>query len=65
MKSFRTQKYYRKAYELTNQGNHHEAINKYFLTINLLPNFFEAIDNRAFCKMDLGLLPKAIEDFKC
>lgn len=57
-------KYYKEAHGLTTQGNHFEAINKYSIAINLLPNFFEAIDNRAFCKMDLGMLSEAIEDFQ-
>lgn len=57
-------KFYKEAHGLSSQGNHVEAINKYSIAINLLPNFFEAIDNRAFCKMDLGMLPEAIEDFQ-
>jgi hypothetical protein len=39
-------KYYKEAHGLTSQGNHVEAINKYSIAINLLPNFFEAIFNR-------------------
>jgi tetratricopeptide (TPR) repeat protein len=41
-----------------------EAIEKYTSAISLLPNFFKAIDNRAFCKMDLGAWEDAIEDFE-
>ena len=33
-------------------------------TLELKTDIFEAIDNRAFCKMDLGLWADAIEDFK-
>lgn len=57
-------KYYKEAHDLTTGGNHLGAIHKYSIAINLLPNFFEAIDNRAFCKMDLGMFPEAIEDFQ-
>jgi tetratricopeptide (TPR) repeat protein len=34
------------------------------MAIYLFPQFFEAIDNRAFSKMDLGLWSDAIKDFK-
>ncbi|BAV06319.1 Tetratricopeptide repeat-containing protein [Filimonas lacunae] len=57
------QRYYSTAYEFTNQQLHHEAIDAYSKAIDLLPYFYEAIDNRAFCKMDLGLWDEAIEDF--
>jgi tetratricopeptide (TPR) repeat protein len=33
------------------------------MAINLYPTLYEAIDNRAFCKMDLGRWREAIEDF--
>lgn len=57
-------KYYKEAYQLSNQKKHEEAIGKYSKAIELIPHFFEAIDNRAFCKMDLGRWKEAIEDFK-
>ncbi|MCA6364160.1 MAG: tetratricopeptide repeat protein [Bacteroidetes bacterium] len=57
-------KYYQTAYELTNEKKYHEAIDEYSKAVDLFPAFFEAIDNRAFCKMDLGLWNEAIEDFK-
>ena len=54
-----------------NQGNklsdckkYNEAINKYTKAIEILPSFYEAIDNRAFCYMDLGKIEEAIKDFK-
>jgi len=56
--------YYKAALKLTDEGEHYDAIDSYSKAIDLFPQFFEAIDNRAFCKMDLGLWSDAIEDFK-
>ena len=56
--------YYQSALKLTDNKNHNEAIDAYSKAIDLNPNFFEAIDNRAFCKMDLGLWAEAIKDFE-
>lgn len=56
--------YYNSGLALTNEKKPHEAIEAYSKAIDLMPQFFEAIDNRAFCKMDLGLWPEAIDDFK-
>lgn len=56
--------YYKAAAALTDEKKHFEAIDAYSKAIDLFPQFFEAIDNRAFCKMDLGLWADAIEDFK-
>lgn len=56
--------YYKSALGLTDEMKHNEAIDEYSKAIDLFPQFFEAIDNRAFCKMDLGLWSDAIEDFK-
>lgn len=56
--------FYQQAYELTNQQNHIGAIEKYSRAIELMPNFYEAIDNRAFCFMDLGKWNEAIEGFR-
>jgi len=55
--------YYKNGYSLTTDGNHLQAIDEYSKAIDLFPQFFEAIDNRAFCKMDLGMFKEAIEDF--
>lgn len=57
-------KYYQLAYGLSTRGEHRAAIEKYDLSIYMMPGFFEAIDNRAFCKMDLGLFNDAIDDFQ-
>jgi tetratricopeptide (TPR) repeat protein len=56
--------HYHVAYNLTNEGKFEEAIQEYTTAINLAPAFYEAIDNRAFCKMDLGRWRDAIEDFQ-
>ncbi len=56
--------YYQTAYQLTDDGKHEEAIEAYSKAIELLPTFYEAIDNRAFCKMDLERWSEAIDDFK-
>lgn len=57
------QKYYKDAYFLSENGQHEAAIGKYSVAIDLIPNFFEAIDNRAFSKMDLEQWLAAKEDF--
>lgn len=56
-------RYFHEGYSLTDQQKHDEAIEKYSMAINLFPTLYEAIDNRAFCKMDLGRWEDAIEDF--
>lgn len=55
--------YYQAGLRLTDEKKHYEAIDSYSKAINLMPNFFEAIDNKAFCKMDLGQWTEAIKDF--
>lgn len=57
-------KYYQEAYALTDLKQHEAAIEKYSRAIDLFPQFYEAIDNRAFCKMDLARWNEAIEDFR-
>lgn len=56
--------YYQAGLRLTDEKKHGDAIDSYSKAIDLVPNFFEAIDNRAFCKMDLGRWAQAIEDFQ-
>lgn len=56
-------KFYDEALQLTNQKAHQTAIQKYSKAIHLMPNFYEAIDNRAFSFMDLGEWKTAIEGF--
>ncbi|MEM8891551.1 MAG: tetratricopeptide repeat protein [Bacteroidota bacterium] len=56
--------FYLQANALSKNQDHTTAIHKYSQAIDLLPNFFEAIDNRAFSYMDLGKWTEAIEGFK-
>jgi tetratricopeptide (TPR) repeat protein len=49
---------------LTDEQKHEEAIDAYSKAADLVPLFYEAIDNRAFCKMNLGMWEAAIEDFQ-
>lgn len=56
--------YYKEGFRLTDEKKHYEAIDAYSKAIDLFPQFFEAIDNRAFSKMDLNLWSDAIDDFK-
>jgi len=57
-------KYYQSALKLTDENRYSEAIDAYSKAIDLVPSFFEAIDNRAFCKMDTGKWTEAIKDFE-
>lgn len=56
--------YYREGLRLSDAQKRMDAINEYSKAIDLFPQFFEAIDNRAFLKMELGLWKEAIDDFK-
>jgi tetratricopeptide (TPR) repeat protein len=55
--------HYRAGYDLTTHKQHLAAIAQYDLAIALIPAFFEAIDNRAFCLMDLGRWQDAVAGF--
>ena len=56
--------YYKEANRLADLHHYREAIQKYSIAIELVPVFFEALDNRGFCKMDIGDWGGAIEDFE-
>lgn len=56
--------YYQTALRLTGMNLDFQAIEEYSKAIDLIPQFFEAFDNRAFCKMDLGFYEEAMEDFR-
>lgn len=56
--------YYRAASALDDDGMKLEAINTYALAIDLLPMFFEAIDNRAFLQMEFGDCATALIGFE-
>lgn len=57
-------KLFKEAYYLSDADESEKSIEKYSEAIELIPNFFEAIDNRAFVKMDLSQWEDAIEDFE-
>lgn len=57
-------KFYQEAYSLSEQKDHQGAIQNYAKAVELIPNFFEAIDNMAFSYMDMGKWQEAIEAFK-
>lgn len=55
--------YFNEALGLSDQQLHWEAIDAYTKAADLFPMLYEALDNRAFVKMDLGLWQEAIADF--
>jgi tetratricopeptide (TPR) repeat protein len=57
-------RYFHEGYALTDEKKHEEAIRKYSIAVELFPLLYEALDNRAFCKMDLGRWQDAIDDFR-
>jgi tetratricopeptide (TPR) repeat protein len=56
--------YFQSGLRLTDEKKLYDAIDSYSKAVDLVPNFFEAIDNRAFCKMELGQCAEAIDDFQ-
>ncbi|MBA3693160.1 MAG: tetratricopeptide repeat protein [Acidobacteria bacterium] len=56
--------YYSKGNLLAEEKRFEESIDEYSKAIDLIPVFYEAIDNRAFSKMDLARWAEAIEDFE-
>jgi tetratricopeptide (TPR) repeat protein len=56
--------HFNEAMSLSDAQRHHDAIDAYTLAHTLVPEFYEAVDNRAFCWMDLGRWPEAIADFE-
>ena len=55
---------YTKALTLTDEKKYEEAIEYYSKAFEMFPLFYEAMDNRAFVKMDLGRWQDAIDDFQ-
>ena len=55
--------YFNNGLFLTDENKQEEAIEAYSKAIDLFPLFYEAIDNRAFCKMNLARWDAAIDDF--
>ena len=58
------QLYYKKAIELDKNSNQQEAIKAYTRAVEIFPLFYEAIDNRAICYLDLRSYKEAINDFQ-
>ena len=56
--------HYKQAYVLGDQGQPAAAIAEYSRAIDLLPLFYEAIDNRAFTYMELGMIQEALQDLE-
>lgn len=56
--------YYENGNNLADEKKFEEAIDEYSKAIDLIPVFYEAIDNRAFSKMDLARWAEAVEDFE-
>lgn len=56
--------YFNDGLALTDAGQHDAAIEAYAKAAGLVPQFYEALDNRAFCFMDLGRWPEAIAGFE-
>jgi tetratricopeptide (TPR) repeat protein len=56
--------YYSEGYSYTTAKKYELAIEAYTKAIDFIPAFYEAIDNRAFCYMDLGNWEEAIAGFK-
>jgi tetratricopeptide (TPR) repeat protein len=59
-----SKEHYKAGYSLTTQKQYSKAIDEYEKAILLIPNFFEAIDNRAFCFMDMAKWEEAIQGFE-
>ncbi|MBO2007614.1 tetratricopeptide repeat protein [Hymenobacter negativus] len=57
-------RHFDEALALSDAQRHHDAIDTYTLAYTLVPELYEAVDNRAFCWMDLGCWPEAIADFE-
>lgn len=55
---------FKEAYALTDEQRYDEAITKYLEAVDTFPQFYEAIDNMAFVKMNMGRWQDAIEDFR-
>lgn len=56
--------HYRRACGLGDEGRRAEAITEYDHAVDLFPLFYEAIDNRAFLRMELGQYQEALADFE-
>ena len=57
-------RYFNQGLALSDEQRHWDAIAAYTEAADLVPAFYEALDNRAFCLMDLGLWERAIMGFE-
>ena len=55
--------YFLEGNRLADEKKFEESIDEFSKAVDLFPQFYEAIENRAFSKMDLRRLDEAIEDF--
>jgi len=55
---------YRRGIKLHDKSKLSEALRYYSMAIDLLPTFFEAIDNKGFCYMELGEWNSAVQCFE-
>lgn len=60
----RATEHYKRAYAHGERGQRTEALEEYSKAIDLVPRFYEAIDNRAFTYMELGRFEEALADFE-
>lgn len=56
--------YFHQGLALSDEQRHWDAIAAYTEAVELVPAFYEALDNCAFCFMDLGLWERAIAGFE-
>lgn len=56
--------HYARANALCEEGRQEESIAEYDRAVELFPLFYEAIDNRAFTRMELGRYGEALQDFE-
>lgn len=56
--------YYLEGNRLAEEKRFEESIDEYSKAVDLFPQFYEAIENRAFSQMDLGRWNQAIKDFE-
>ena len=56
--------YFNQGLALSDENRHWDAIAAYAKAAELVPLFYEALDNRAFCFMDLGRWREAIAGFE-
>lgn len=56
--------YFDRAYQATDERRYEDAVELYTKAYEAFPLFYEAVDNRAFVKMNMARWQEAIEDFE-